>query len=261
LFSCVFGLLLLPRPRQAIGDVLARGPFGYSSVQTTATAPVKTTTVGGPAPYWQTYTYDLLGDRTGMVAHDTTGNALNDTTEATTYNGADGTTAVTRPDRPRRHHRHPLQQRQRQRQRHLTPDPLFQAGDPNQMGGYAYAADNPVNGSDPTGYDDWYREDGPPPGPPGAGPPSSTPDTDTSTGTTSSQGKKKSSGCHHFWGCVAHVLKKAAPYAGVAARGHGGHGDCRNLRSGVDGSPRTRMCQRCDNDSRNRLRSAIGGLR
>uniref|UniRef100_UPI003F576B8D ricin-type beta-trefoil lectin domain protein n=1 Tax=Peterkaempfera podocarpi TaxID=3232308 RepID=UPI003F576B8D len=35
--------------------------------------------------------------------------------------------------------------------RFLTPDPLFEAGDPNQMGGYTYAADNPATGSDPTG--------------------------------------------------------------------------------------------------------------
>ncbi len=30
-------------------------------------------------------------------------------------------------------------------------DPVFEAGDPRQMGGYAYSADNPVTGSDPTG--------------------------------------------------------------------------------------------------------------
>ncbi|MEU2779228.1 RHS repeat-associated core domain-containing protein [Streptomyces sp. NPDC007162] len=35
--------------------------------------------------------------------------------------------------------------------RFLTPDPIFQAGDPNQMGGYTYAADNPASSSDPTG--------------------------------------------------------------------------------------------------------------
>jgi RHS repeat-associated protein len=68
------------------------------SVQTTTTAPVKTTTVGGPAAYWQTYTYDLLGDRTGMVNHDTTGNALNDTTQSITFTGADGTTTASTPD-------------------------------------------------------------------------------------------------------------------------------------------------------------------
>ncbi|MER8185266.1 polymorphic toxin-type HINT domain-containing protein [Kitasatospora sp. NPDC094015] len=35
--------------------------------------------------------------------------------------------------------------------RFLTVDPVFEAGDPDQMGGYAYAANNPVSGSDPTG--------------------------------------------------------------------------------------------------------------
>ncbi|MFI0813200.1 RHS repeat-associated core domain-containing protein [Streptomyces echinatus] len=35
--------------------------------------------------------------------------------------------------------------------RFLTADPLFEPGDPNQMGGYTYAGDNPVTGSDPTG--------------------------------------------------------------------------------------------------------------
>jgi RHS repeat-associated protein len=35
--------------------------------------------------------------------------------------------------------------------RFLTPDPVLEAGDPTQMGGYAYAADNPVTDSDPSG--------------------------------------------------------------------------------------------------------------
>ena len=60
--------------------------------------PRHATTVGGPAPYWQTYTYDQLGDRTGMVNHDTTGNALNDTTQAITYPGTNGTAPAARPD-------------------------------------------------------------------------------------------------------------------------------------------------------------------
>ncbi|MEU1513154.1 ricin-type beta-trefoil lectin domain protein [Streptomyces sp. NPDC005811] len=78
-------------------SVGAVGGCATASVQTSA-APVKTKTVGGPAPYWQTYTYDLLGDRTGTVNHDTTGNALADTTQATTYPGLDGTTAAAHPD-------------------------------------------------------------------------------------------------------------------------------------------------------------------
>ncbi|GGR85832.1 hypothetical protein GCM10010269_26220 [Streptomyces humidus] len=75
----------------------AVGGCATASVQTSA-APVKTKTVGGPAPYWQTYTYDLLGDRTGTVNHDSGGNALADTTQATTYPGLDGTAAATHPD-------------------------------------------------------------------------------------------------------------------------------------------------------------------
>ncbi|MGW4897648.1 hypothetical protein ACWEQL_36175, partial [Kitasatospora sp. NPDC004240] len=31
-------------------------------------------TVGGPSPYWNTYTYDATGNRTGHVQHDITGN-------------------------------------------------------------------------------------------------------------------------------------------------------------------------------------------
>ncbi|MEW1860705.1 ricin-type beta-trefoil lectin domain protein [Streptomyces sp. NPDC088194] len=76
----------------------AVGGCNTSSVQTTATSPVKAPTVGGPAPYWQTYSYDLLGDRTGMVNHDTTGNALNDTTQSTAYAGVNGTTSATLPN-------------------------------------------------------------------------------------------------------------------------------------------------------------------
>ena len=74
------------------------GGCNTGSVQTTTTAPVTTSTVGGPAPYWQTYTYDLLGDRTGMVNHDTTGTAVNNTTQSTAYTGTDGTTSATLPD-------------------------------------------------------------------------------------------------------------------------------------------------------------------
>ncbi len=33
----------------------------------------------------------------------------------------------------------------------LSRDPILEATDPNQLGGYTYAADNPVNGSDPNG--------------------------------------------------------------------------------------------------------------
>ncbi|MBK3645956.1 ricin-type beta-trefoil lectin domain protein [Streptomyces sp. MBT33] len=75
----------------------AVGGCTTGSVQTT-TAPITTTTVGGPAPYWQSYSYDLLGDRTSMINHDTTGSAANDTTQTTAYTGTDGTTGATLPN-------------------------------------------------------------------------------------------------------------------------------------------------------------------
>ena len=42
-------------------------------------------TVGGPSPYWQSYSYDATGNRTGLVQHDTTGNTANDTTTTQTF--------------------------------------------------------------------------------------------------------------------------------------------------------------------------------
>ncbi|MFD6550625.1 polymorphic toxin-type HINT domain-containing protein [Streptomyces sp. NPDC058398] len=76
----------------------AVGGCTTARVQTTTTSPITASTVGGPAPYWQSYTYDQLGDRTGTVNHDTTGNALNDTTQAVTYPGANGTAPATLPN-------------------------------------------------------------------------------------------------------------------------------------------------------------------
>ncbi|MFJ3914167.1 polymorphic toxin-type HINT domain-containing protein [Streptomyces vinaceus] len=47
--------------------------------------------VGGPAPYWQQYEYDLLGNRTKLVKKDTTGNAAKDTTVTQTFGGRQNT--------------------------------------------------------------------------------------------------------------------------------------------------------------------------
>ncbi|MER7706728.1 RHS repeat-associated core domain-containing protein [Kitasatospora sp. NPDC097605] len=41
--------------------------------------------------------------------------------------------------------------------RFLTVDPVFESADPNQMGGYGYAAGNPTSGSDPNGL--WWGWD------------------------------------------------------------------------------------------------------
>ncbi|MFC1429148.1 polymorphic toxin-type HINT domain-containing protein [Streptacidiphilus sp. N1-3] len=71
--------------------------------------------------------------------------------------------------------------------RFLTPDPVFEAGDPNQMGGYTYAADNPATGSDPTGLAMMITD--------GGGGSDPTPDptpTETSSGGTWEPGNYKS---------------------------------------------------------------------
>ncbi|MCX4633345.1 RHS repeat-associated core domain-containing protein [Streptomyces sp. NBC_01443] len=47
--------------------------------------------VGGPAPYWQQYEYDLLGNRTTLVRKDVTGNAAKDTTVTQTFGGRQNT--------------------------------------------------------------------------------------------------------------------------------------------------------------------------
>ncbi|MFD0402308.1 polymorphic toxin-type HINT domain-containing protein [Kitasatospora sp. NPDC127121] len=52
-------------------------------------------TVGGPAPYWNTYTYDATGNRTGLVQHDITGNSLNDITTTQTFGVAKSTNSPT----------------------------------------------------------------------------------------------------------------------------------------------------------------------
>ncbi|MFE7590087.1 polymorphic toxin-type HINT domain-containing protein [Kitasatospora sp. NPDC057512] len=52
-------------------------------------------TVGGPAPYWNTYSYDATGNRTGYVQHDITGNSLKDTTTTQTFGAAKSTNAPT----------------------------------------------------------------------------------------------------------------------------------------------------------------------
>ncbi|WP_177239934.1 ricin-type beta-trefoil lectin domain protein [Streptomyces monashensis] len=59
----------------------------------TTTTPAAST-VGGPAPYWQSYTYNALGDRTQQVQHDTSGTTANDVTQTATYPG-NGTSAAT----------------------------------------------------------------------------------------------------------------------------------------------------------------------
>ena len=59
-------------------------------------APGNSATVGGPDPYWQSWTYNAAGDRTSQVDHDTTGNTNNDST--TTYNYPSQGSATDQPN-------------------------------------------------------------------------------------------------------------------------------------------------------------------
>ncbi|WP_033822916.1 RHS repeat domain-containing protein, partial [Kitasatospora sp. MBT63] len=64
-----------------------RGACTNTNPTSGAQAPKKTT-VGGPAPYWQTYTYDLTGNRKSLVQHDTGGDSAKDTTTTQTFPAA-----------------------------------------------------------------------------------------------------------------------------------------------------------------------------
>ena len=78
----------------------ATGGCNTGAPTTTSTVPIRTTTVGDTAggAYWQDYSYDLLGDRTGVVNHDTTGNAANNTVQSTGYAGSNATKAAALPN-------------------------------------------------------------------------------------------------------------------------------------------------------------------
>lgn len=53
--------------------------------------------LGGSAPYWESWTYNLLGDRTGQVIHDTSGNSANNITQSIGYPGTNSS-GSTLPD-------------------------------------------------------------------------------------------------------------------------------------------------------------------
>jgi RHS repeat-associated protein len=62
---------------------------------TASPSPGQSTTVGGPTPYWQSWTYDAAGDRQTQTDHDPTGNTANDTTA--TYNYPAGGSPTDQP--------------------------------------------------------------------------------------------------------------------------------------------------------------------
>ncbi|MFI9328501.1 ricin-type beta-trefoil lectin domain protein [Kitasatospora sp. NPDC052868] len=53
--------------------------------------------IGGPAPYWQSWQHNLLGDRTQQVKHDITGDTSRDITQTITYPGG-GRTPAAKPN-------------------------------------------------------------------------------------------------------------------------------------------------------------------
>ncbi|MFI9157524.1 polymorphic toxin-type HINT domain-containing protein [Kitasatospora aureofaciens] len=72
---------LTQAPQPTVGGI---GTCANSSPTSGVQAPLKTT-VGGPAAYWQSYGYDLTGNRTQLVQHDLAGDTTKDTTTNQTY--------------------------------------------------------------------------------------------------------------------------------------------------------------------------------
>ncbi|MFF3004818.1 RHS repeat-associated core domain-containing protein [Kitasatospora sp. NPDC057940] len=68
-------------PDPAVGG---QGACTNSTPTSGAQAPTRST-VGGYAPYWQSYQYDLTGNRTQFVAHDAGGDTAKDTTVTQTF--------------------------------------------------------------------------------------------------------------------------------------------------------------------------------
>ncbi|MFF2957226.1 polymorphic toxin-type HINT domain-containing protein [Kitasatospora sp. NPDC057965] len=57
----------------------------YNATPTSGAQAPAATTVGGSAPYWQSYQYDLTGNRTGMIAHHPGGDTSQDVTTTQTF--------------------------------------------------------------------------------------------------------------------------------------------------------------------------------
>ncbi|GAA1239717.1 RHS repeat-associated core domain-containing protein [Kitasatospora nipponensis] len=62
-----------------------------NSTPTSGASAPSLTTVGGPAAYWQSYGYDLTGNRKSLIKHDTGGNTANDVTVNQTFGTARNT--------------------------------------------------------------------------------------------------------------------------------------------------------------------------
>ncbi|MER7585625.1 RHS repeat-associated core domain-containing protein [Kitasatospora sp. NPDC097691] len=72
---------LTQTPQPTVGGI---GACANATPTSSAQAPNRTT-VGGPAAYWQSYGYDLTGNRTQLVQHDPSGDTAKDTTTNQTF--------------------------------------------------------------------------------------------------------------------------------------------------------------------------------
>ncbi|MFJ6009412.1 RHS repeat domain-containing protein [Streptomyces halstedii] len=66
-------------------DHLQRLTDAWTAKTSTCASQPKTADLGGPAPYWQSYTYDKAGNRLTEVRHDTGGDSTKDTKSAYAY--------------------------------------------------------------------------------------------------------------------------------------------------------------------------------
>ena len=66
-------------------DYLARLTEAWTQNTTGCAATPSGSVLGGPAPYWSSYGYDLVGDRTTETLHDTTGDSGKDKTRTYDY--------------------------------------------------------------------------------------------------------------------------------------------------------------------------------
>jgi RHS repeat-associated protein len=75
-------------------DYATRLSGAWTATDNCAATPTSqnSSTVGGPNPYWQSWTYDAAGDRTTEVDHDTTGAPTRDTSTNYTYPAASSAT-------------------------------------------------------------------------------------------------------------------------------------------------------------------------
>ncbi|WP_141758048.1 polymorphic toxin-type HINT domain-containing protein [Streptomyces sp. LUP47B] len=71
-------------------DYLGRLSDAWAQNTTTCAATPSASVLGGPAPYWQSYTYDLSGNRLTETQHDATGDTSKDIKRGYTYPPAGG---------------------------------------------------------------------------------------------------------------------------------------------------------------------------